>query len=101
MTSKPSRPSWHPMVAVLIGQLVHHEMRHLLKGDPRGVLPPPVGERRSNGLGILEAGDVVAGIAGEFAQRLFADIGQQRAVTAGAVEADKHLLVSPEAGLLG
>ena len=86
---------------VLLGELMHHKMRHLLEGDLRRILAAPVGECRTSGLRVFETRDVVTGGAGQFCERLFANIVEQRGITVCGRHAQQHLFVADYLGLIG
>ena len=85
---------------VLVGELMHHKMRHLLEGDLRRILAAPVGECRTSGLRIFETRDVVARRAGQFCERLFTNVVEQRGITVCGRHAQQHLFVADYLGLV-
>ena len=86
---------------MLVGKLMHHEVRDLFEGDLRRILAAPVCERRAGCLRIFETRDVVAGSTGEFRDRLLADVVEQRGLPISRGHAQQHLLVALNLGLIG
>ena len=89
------------MTTVIVSELVHDELRNLLKSDFRRFLPAPVGKGGASRLRILKTRNVVTAGAGKLGDRLLADVVEEFGVAVGLRDIEEHSLVTQDRGHFG
>ena len=81
-------------VAVLLFQLVHHEVRNLLEGNLGGFLAAPIGQSSPRSFCVFEARNIVAASAGQLGNRFLSNVVEERGVAIGTGQPKQHPLIT-------